>query len=58
VIVANAAASVLRFAILRAWVFRPDPPASVGDAAGGDGASEGGASGDGLRLDGIDGGQA
>jgi glycosyltransferase involved in cell wall biosynthesis len=26
VTVANAAASVLRFAILRAWVFRPDPP--------------------------------
>jgi putative flippase GtrA len=27
VTVANAAAAVLRFAVLRAWVFRPDPPA-------------------------------
>jgi glycosyltransferase involved in cell wall biosynthesis len=39
VIVANAAASVLRFAILRAWVFRPDPPAPAeitGDAFTGD----------------------
>jgi len=27
VTVANAAAAVLRFAMLRAWVFRPDPPA-------------------------------
>jgi putative flippase GtrA len=29
VIVANAAAAVLRFAILRAWVFRPDTPVSA-----------------------------
>jgi glycosyltransferase involved in cell wall biosynthesis len=39
VIVANAAASVLRFAILRAWVFRPDPPAPAeitGDAFAGE----------------------
>jgi putative flippase GtrA len=68
VIVANAAASVLRFAILRAWVFRPDPPAPVGDAGGGDAAggevasgevvSGAGASGDAVSGDGINGGQA
>jgi putative flippase GtrA len=34
VLVANAAASVLRFAILRAWVFRPDPPAATENAGG------------------------
>ena len=28
--VANAVAAVLRFAILRAWVFRPDPPVPAG----------------------------
>jgi glycosyltransferase involved in cell wall biosynthesis len=30
VTVANAVAAVLRFAILRAWVFRPDPPVPAG----------------------------
>jgi putative flippase GtrA len=30
VLVANAAAAVLRFGILRAWVFRPDSPAPAG----------------------------
>ena len=34
VTVANAAAAVLRFAILRAWVFRPEQPISSGTAGG------------------------
>jgi putative flippase GtrA len=58
VIVANAAASVLRFAILRAWVFRPDPPAPARDAAGWDAGRGDGVSGDGINGDGINGGQA
>ena len=30
VTVANAAAAVLRFAVLRAWIFRPDAPVPAG----------------------------
>jgi hypothetical protein len=32
VTVANGVAAVLRFAILRAWIFRPDPAAPAGPA--------------------------